>query len=98
MASILTTGWYPTTSEGPLASYGPYSTEVEENTSPSSRRDGDWAKTRLDLELANVTEGKEALWECVLALWRLKSCEEEGCREEAWQKLVSAWLVSHLRR
>ena len=96
MASILLTGWYPTTSKGPLPLYGPYSTEVEDNTSPSLKRDGDWAKAQIDRELANVPEGKEALWECVLALWRLKLCEEEGSQEEAWQELVSAWLVSHL--
>ena len=79
MALILMTGWYLTTSEGLLASYGPYSTEVEENTSLSSQQDSDWVKMQLNLELANLTEGKEVLWECVLALWRLKSCEEKGC-------------------
>lgn len=39
----------------------------------------------------------EALWELVLALWRLKVSELDGEESEEdvlWEEYVSAWLVS----
>jgi len=34
-----------------------------------------------------------AIWESVLALWRLRSCEEFGAEDPVWRKHLRAWLV-----
>ena len=41
------------------------------------------------------TPGEVALWECVLALWRLKLTEEKGSEDLIWLQHVSAWMVSN---
>jgi hypothetical protein len=54
-----------------------------------------WSEEMVEMELDQSPEGAEALWECVVALWRLNMAGDEGEGEdEVWQQHVSAWLVS----
>jgi hypothetical protein len=36
-----------------------------------------------------------AIWEAVLAIWRLIACEESGAEDPVWGKHVRAWLVGN---
>ena len=56
--------------------------------------DARWAMSNLQTEMEGVTaDGKAALEEGVVALWRLKVVEELGGNCKAWQDQVEAWLV-----
>lgn len=75
-----------------------YNRMVKAGDLPNSMQDPTWIRRALDPFVANVPEGADALWECVLALWRLKLMEEAGSDDEVWRLHVSAWLVSPLPR
>lgn len=53
-----------------------------------------WSEEALAPELKRFGDFRTAIWECVLALWRLKGFEEQGANSEEWQDHVGAWLVS----
>ena len=60
-------------------------------------------KKMVDEALGDIPEGRNAIWESILELWRLKYLEEqledasEGF-EKSWQQYTSGWLVSDSRR
>ena len=60
---------------------------------PKVDLDPSWAKKNLFPVFATVTDA-EAIWETVLAMWRLKQREEDGGEEKVWQDHVVAWMVS----
>lgn len=47
----------------------------------------------LQSELEATPDGKDALWEGIVALWRLRLCDKKGANDDNWRNLVSAWLV-----
>lgn len=96
-SDILLTPWIPTLNKEVCASYPPYDEIVNEGAEPNSIENPHWARRNLEPELEKVPDGADALWEVVLALWRLKLLEETGGLDETWRNLVSAWLVRNLR-
>lgn len=71
--------------------------QLAQDDSPNSISDTPWAKKTLKAELAKTPVAQEALWESIVALWRLnltmqKTSENTGWRTD-WCNLVSAWLV-----
>lgn len=96
-SNILSTPWTPTLNGRKCASYGAYDQFVEEGASPNPIDDKPWAVENLNWQLEQRPDGKDALWEGILALWRLKLFEAEGANEETWRGLVSAWLVRNCR-
>lgn len=56
--------------------------------------DAPWALSSLEDAMYGVSEeGKAALEEGVVALWRFKVVEEGGGECKMWQDQVEAWLV-----
>ena len=96
-SNILSTPWVPTLHKHTCGSYTPYDEVVDENAEPNPIEHAQWARRNLESELEKAPDGADALWEVVLALWRLKLFEETGGPDETWQKLVSAWLVRSFR-
>ena len=67
---------------------------VDQTPSAMDPIDCPWSR---GVALAGVDVCKEdanALFEAVLALWRLKMCEESGANDPSWVAMVEAWLVS----
>jgi hypothetical protein len=91
------TPWRTTFGGVALPSYPVYDYLVREDASPTPEKYPTWARTNLTGELGRVIEAREALWETVLALWRLSRDEEEGPKGDIWPKYVSAWMVSPFR-
>jgi hypothetical protein len=52
-----------------------------------------WSRDFLASELAKRPIATEALWESVLALWRLKVVEDVGTDDAIWVDHVEAWMV-----
>ena len=68
---------------------------VQRQLSPDKFRDSAWIRSAMGSGLEVGTPGEVALWECVLALWRLKLMEEKGSEDPIWPQHVSAWMVSN---
>jgi hypothetical protein len=90
---ILSTPWTPTLHGNVCVPYPLYEDFIEEDPIPNCIEHTTWAESTLDPELKKTPSGRAALWEGILALWRLKTYEENGTNEESWRNLVSAWLV-----
>ena len=93
MLPILSTPWTPTLDRKECAPCAPYDTVVDEEATPNAIDDAAWTMEALELELEAAPDGKDALWEGILALWRLRLCEEKAIDDRSWKNLVSAWLV-----
>ena len=90
---IFDTPWVPKLGDVNCVGYGPYEELVVESVVPRYSKEPAWSSMGLNSELAKTPMAGPALWESVLALWRLKEVEEEGGDQGEWQSLVSAWLV-----
>lgn len=55
--------------------------EDDERPSPRKFGDGGWVPSRFRDRLANITEAASAITESVLAIWRLRTEEEEGPKD-----------------
>ena len=97
MSSILITPWTPVLDEQKCAPYAAYDAIVEEEAIPNAIDNPGWDLESLEPEFAKMPNAKDALWEGVLALWRLNLVAEGGTHDETWRKLVSAWLVRTCR-
>lgn len=53
-----------------------------------------WSSRVLKKEIKCSPEVWEAIWECVVSIWRLKRVEEEGSNDLVWCDHIEAWLVS----
>ena len=96
MSSILDTPWIPTINNQTIGRHEAYDSICGEGAVPDSFQHGAWSEKTHSLLLANVPEGRDAQWECVLALWRLRQVKGEGMPSEIWKMHVVAWLVSRL--
>ena len=93
MSTNLPTPWTPILAGQECARYEPYDSIVDEGAMLNVFQDPDWVLKRLELELEKTPNGWDALWEGILALWRLKLCEKAGSNDPNWRNLMSAWLV-----
>jgi hypothetical protein len=94
--SVYDTPWIPVYEKKAIPLFKPYSDLVDEDEKPSFRNEPSWSRRGLEEELGEVPEASDALWESVLALWRLKVVQEDGSDSVIYQKHVSAWLVGRL--
>ena len=60
---------------------------------PRDTAEADWAFPGIREEVERAPESREALQECVVAIWRLKIAYEDGAMDEDWQNHVIAWMV-----
>lgn len=97
MSSIFTTPWIPRVNGQPLGQLEAYDVICEEGVVPNSVQHGAWTERALNLVLANVPEGRKALWECVLALWRLQLVRGDDPPSELWKLYIITWLVRSSR-
>jgi len=76
-----------------LPPYSEYEDLQKQKIRPSSAVNGDWANASVVSRVSQVPEVEEAMWECVLGLWRLStfSAEKKGPQ---WQDYMSAYLAS----
>ena len=88
-----TTPWKPSINGNEVPPCRLYEDVVEEGARPSSQRDPGWTLKTLEPIFVRAPKAKFALWECALAIWRLRLSEEEGGKEVVWQEHVQAWLV-----
>ena len=94
MSSILAVPWVPNVNNKPLSRLEAYEEIREEGVVPNSFQHSSWTEKTHNLLLVNVPEGRDALWECVLAIWRLRLVKGDGPPGEIWKLHVVAWLVS----
>ena len=97
MSQILSTPWTPTLEGRVCTPYAPYDDLVDEGAAPNGVEDSSWTMKTLRSKLDAKRDGKAALWEGILALWRLKLCGTDGMEHENWRNLVLAWLVRTCR-
>lgn len=97
MLSILSTPWTPTLNGQVCTPYALYNSVVNECAMPNAVQDAAWTMKTLESELEATPDGKDALWEGILALWRLRLCDKSGAKDDNWRNLVSAWLVRTCR-
>lgn len=90
------TSWAPVWNGIVLPNFEPYGALVEDEVTPARGRGPDWTKKTILGQLENTPTGKDVIWETVLALFRLRSLEDEEMKGKLWQQLVSAWMVSAL--
>ena len=93
----LSSPWTPTLNGIILPSLGRYQVVVDEDAKPYSRTAPGWDEKSIKTLIANIPQAGDALWETVLALWRLKlvePSEDEMEEDELWRNWVMAWLVS----
>ena len=72
---------------------------VEDDIKPDPRKESErpWTVAGFREIVKNVPEARGAIAESVLAIWRLKQCEDRGRVEsvdvDGWQDHLEAWLV-----
>jgi hypothetical protein len=91
----LSTPWTPSLDGNVCAASHLY--QLVQNDFPNSINNTPWAERTLKEELAKTPAAQQALWESILALWRLnltlKKTSENADWCTDWCNLVSAWLV-----
>jgi len=91
--SMLAVPWTPVLNGKEVSSCDLYNRVVEDEAKPAGKHDEDWLRRSLEVAFAEAPQGAEALWECMLAIWRLKVEEEDGSEDDTWKDLLCAWLV-----
>lgn len=91
-----TTPWKPSLHDIDLPSCGLVEGYIVDDVKPSSQDSAQrpWSFSELSPVLNKHPPSKDALWECILAIWRLKLEEEKGSRDMVWRDHMKAWLVS----
>ena len=92
-SNILSIPWTPTANGELCDPYFAYDVIAEEGAQPNPFEDEQWDRNTLDSQLVMMPDGGDALWEGILALWRLRLVQEDGAFDRSWRTLVSAWLV-----
>jgi hypothetical protein len=54
--------------------------------------EGPWSRKTV-MPLLAATPDPVEIWNSVLALWRLRRCEERGAEDQVWMSHLKAWLV-----
>lgn len=70
-----------------------YESVVADEARPNSLEHPDWVQKNLEPLQGVTSHAREALWDGILALWRLNLLEKNGKEDASWGNLVSAWLV-----
>lgn len=93
----LTTPWTPTSHDRdePLIDCVFIEDLIDDDAAPSTRvsRNREWALSTLWPRLDESPQTKKAVWECVVALWRLREVEPRAIRDPIWQRHTLSWLV-----
>jgi hypothetical protein len=90
------TPWVPTLNGKTLPSLKRLETILREQAVPRSKTDPSWVKTNLDDVIRKTPKAENAIWDCVMGVWRLKELapdKEDDGEDELWSQHVSAWLV-----
>jgi hypothetical protein len=93
----LVTPWRPS---GRGMEVFPELVEVEkEGLVPNQMHHKPWARRTLERDLSQSPNGRDAIWESILFLWRLEYLTSEwknakGGFRKHWQQYASEWLVS----
>ena len=89
-------GWVPSLRgnvlhQSTLAS--PFNARSPSLDDPSEK---EWSRPFVTAQLEEYPDAKDAIYEAVLALWRLKMSERSSADRAEWSALTEAWLVSFL--
>lgn len=89
------TPWVPSWNGDRLTPFDALREVQEDGLVPTPAKHRAWSEMTLERELSRIPEGREAIWNSVLELWRLKYVGYHAKDESAslWQQLTSAWLV-----
>jgi hypothetical protein len=91
--TMFKTPWKPSFNGKTLPPCALYQRVVDADAKPHYRDDVAWTRESLKDLLDAAPAVSVALWESVLAIWRLSQEEEDGSEVETWRSLVVAWLV-----
>jgi hypothetical protein len=89
------THWIPALDGNDLAPCTLFDDVVAEDAKPNSREDRhrDWSLKELGRVLDRHPASRDAVWETVLAIWRLREEETAGVLDEVWKMHLTAWMV-----
>ena len=93
--SLYSTPWVPSVNGNACSPCVLYDPVVASGVVPNPWSDPDWARENLKMEFEGKPDAPAAVWEGILALWRLRLREKDGGGDETWRSVVSAWLVRH---
>ena len=88
--------WVPSSNGEVLRPFDRLTEVVESKCTPIPSADKPWLRKTHEEVLSKFPNAAEALWETVLALWRLKITapdEDSDPDDVLWESHVSAWLV-----
>ncbi|KAF9648774.1 hypothetical protein BDM02DRAFT_3128859 [Thelephora ganbajun] len=93
----LSTPWVPSLNGKYLAPCSLIAELVENNATPLSFKweHRAWSKRALKSDLNKYPEAVSALWESILAIWRLQVFEDDGLNNPVWTDHMVAWLIRH---
>lgn len=89
--------WVPSSNGEVLHPFDRLTEVIESKCTPIPSADKPWLRKAHEEVLSKFPNAAEALWETVLALWRLKITapdEDSDPDDVLWESHVSAWLVS----
>jgi hypothetical protein len=93
MSVDLSTPWVAALNGNNLAPFPALVQLAEDDERPSALRDPGWSKKSVTALTAKISDKKEALWDSILSLYRLKMLEESEAGK-MWEDYVCAWFVS----
>ena len=85
--------WVVHSSEGVLRSCPAYQQVVDEGLEPEIIGSPGWDRRSVFTTLVARPSAREPIWETVLAIWRLRKCQEASATCPWWNLHVSAWMV-----
>jgi len=91
MTIDLATPWVAALNGNNLAPYARLEALAAAKDAPNGSTHPSWSWATNSPVLKSVPAGKEALWESVVALYRLQKLEEDD--SDLWRDYVCAWLV-----
>lgn len=96
MSIDLSTPWVATLNGNSLAPFPAFDRLVEDDEFPSAKEQLGWSRSEVATCLGRVSgkEGRAALWDSVVGVYRLKLLEEGSGVE--WADHVRAWLVRYV--
>ena len=90
---IFSTGWIPAFLLDSHPVLEAYDRLVVQDLVPDPVSDALWTRDRIFRPTEDLPLVADALWESVLALWRLRKVRPEGDDVDLWRQYVVAWLV-----
>lgn len=90
---IFSTDWIPAFLSDGHPVFEAYGWTVERDLQPDPISDAVWTRDQVFRQTEYLPLAADALWESVLALWRLRKVRPVRIDLDLWRQYVVAWLV-----